>query len=188
MKTPPGSVPSDTDATLEFVRGLWATHHALEAASERMEATIGITAPQRLAIRTLGRYPGMTSGQLAESLGVHPGTVSTQLRRLEKRDLVTRLRDPRDRRRVMLGLTPAGRAFDRPIEGTVEQAVAKALASIEPEDIAVTERVLARLRATLAEVGRCTAARRSTTSATPRHVATGQPGPEPRRLSGAEER
>ncbi len=133
---------SEHDVTLDVVRALWAVHHALERASERMEARIGITATQRIVIRTLGRYPGMMPGQLAEALGVHPGTTSGQLRRLEARGLITRLRDPRDARRVMLGLTEAGRAYDRPMEGTVEQAVQTAIASVDPRRIEATVEVL----------------------------------------------
>jgi DNA-binding MarR family transcriptional regulator len=142
------------DTTLAVVRALWSAHHALEAASERMEQRVGLTASQRIVVRTLGRYPGTTPGQLAELLGVHPGTVSTQIRRLEARGLVTRLRDPRDARRVMLGLTRAGRAFDRPMEGTVEQAVHGAIAQVSPNDVNVTLATLRVLREALARVGR----------------------------------
>jgi DNA-binding MarR family transcriptional regulator len=148
--------PDDHDTTLEVVRALWSVHHALEAASERMEASIGLTAAQRIVVRTLGRFPGTTPGRLAELLGVHPGTISTQIRRLEARGLVTRLRDPRDARRVMLGLTLEGRAFDRPMDGTVEQALHAAIGEIPSRDLETTLATLRSFREALARVGKST--------------------------------
>ncbi len=135
----------DPGATLEFVAALWRLHHALESASEAMEARIGITAPQRLVIRLVGRFPGIMSGQLASMLGVHPGTASAQLRRLEARKLIKRVRDPRDRRRVMIGLTAEGRGYDRPMEGTVEQAIQDAMVTLDPAHLAIAGAVLQRV-------------------------------------------
>jgi DNA-binding MarR family transcriptional regulator len=105
--------------SLEFLQVLWRTSHALERRSRRMEKAIGLTAPQRLVVRFLGRFPGVTAGQLARALHVDPGTLSASLRRLEGRGLVERRRDPADTRRVTLGLTREGRALDVPGPGTV---------------------------------------------------------------------
>ena len=37
-------------AVLDFMRLLWAVDHALQSASKRMEATFGMTGPQRLVV------------------------------------------------------------------------------------------------------------------------------------------
>ena len=42
---------------LEFMRVVWALDHALQKTSKRMETMLGITAPQRLVVRILGRFP-----------------------------------------------------------------------------------------------------------------------------------
>jgi MarR family transcriptional regulator, organic hydroperoxide resistance regulator len=110
-------------AVLEFMRVIWALDHALQTTSKRMEATLGITAPQRLVIRILGRFPGTPAGQLAIILHLHPSTLTGILRRLQRRGLITRRADPRDRRRAVFGLTAKGREFDVDVEGTVEAAV-----------------------------------------------------------------
>jgi MarR family transcriptional regulator, organic hydroperoxide resistance regulator len=136
---------------LDFLRGLWQLNHALEKVSMRMEATLGVTAQQRLILRSVGKYPGMTSGQLAQLLHLDPGTVSTSLGRLERKGLLKRRRDLRDKRRITLGLTPAGHELDKPMAGTVEQAVDQALAQAEPEEIVHASRVLARLTLALEE-------------------------------------
>jgi len=130
---------------LDFLQRLWRLNHALERLSGRMEKKFGVTAQQRLLIRCVGAYPGMTAGQLASVLNVDPGTVSAALRRLEQKQLVERRRDPVDSRRVALGLTPLGRALDTPAVGTVEAAVAELLASTPEGDLQVLTTALGRL-------------------------------------------
>jgi DNA-binding MarR family transcriptional regulator len=134
---------------LEFLQCLWRTSHALERRSRRMEKAIGVTAPQRLVLRVLGRFPGITAGQLARALHVDPGTLSANLRRLEARGLVVRRRDPIDTRRVTLGLTSRGRALDVQQAATVEAAADALLAATSTRDLVATVRVLDRFAALL---------------------------------------
>src|SRR5258708_17032792 len=70
-------------AVLDFMRLLWAVDHALQSSSKRMEATYGITGPQRLVVRIVGRFPGIAAGRAAEVLHVHPSTLTGILKRLE---------------------------------------------------------------------------------------------------------
>jgi DNA-binding MarR family transcriptional regulator len=130
--------------SLDFLQVLWRTSHALERRSRRMEKAIGLTAPQRVLVRFLGRFPGVTAGQLAQALHVDPGTLSASVRRLEARGLVERRRDPIDTRRVTLGLTRRGRALDVPRGDTVEAVADALLAATPARDIAATTRVLDR--------------------------------------------
>ena len=130
---------------LEFMRVVWALDHALQKTSKRMEATLGITAPQRLVIRILGRFPGMQAGQLAVILHLHPSTLTGILRRMQRRGLITRRVDPRDRRRTVFGLTAKGRGFDVDLDGTVEAAVRAAFADLTKKRIKDTAEVLGKL-------------------------------------------
>ena len=54
--------------TLHFMQLLWELHHNLQARSKRMESTHGVTGPQRLVLRLVARYPGMSAGELAALL------------------------------------------------------------------------------------------------------------------------
>jgi DNA-binding MarR family transcriptional regulator len=114
------------------MRILWALDHALQRRSKRMQATLGVTGPQRFVIRFVGRFPGISAGQLAEILHVHPSTLTGILKRLEHQRLISRRSDPRDRRRSFLGLTAKGRGLDVESEGTVEAAV-RAIFSVLPQ-------------------------------------------------------
>lgn len=91
---------------------------------------MGLTGPQRLVVRLVGQYPGITAGGLAEILHVHPSTLTGVMKRLQKRGIVERRSDPLDARKALLFLTEAGRALNVPSVGTVESAVERALSRV----------------------------------------------------------
>ncbi len=112
---------------LEFMRLIWQIDHALQRTSKRMETALGVTGPQRLVIRIVGRFPGIPAGYLAKLLHLHPSTLTGIFKRLEQQDLLRRRVDPRDGRRFLLSLTDKGRVFDVETEGTVEAAIQQAI-------------------------------------------------------------
>lgn len=120
---------------LELLRILWGLDHALQSASKRMEASLGVSGPQRMVIRIVGRFPGMSAGRLAEILQLHPSSVTGILKRLDRKALITRRPDPRDRRRAYLGLTGKGRKLDMSSDGTVEAAIVAALARLDRKTV-----------------------------------------------------
>ncbi len=138
------------DPILEFIRLMWAVDHELQSISKRMVGRMGLTAPQRLAVRFIGRHGGITLGTLAGLLHLHPGTVTGVVRHLEERGLVSRVRSTEDTRRMHLTLTPAGRLIDRRRKGTVEAAVRRTAGAVTPEQLAAAARVMGVLAADLA--------------------------------------
>jgi DNA-binding MarR family transcriptional regulator len=116
-----------TGGTLGFMQRLWDLVHALDVRSKRMAKTLGVTGPQRLVIRVLGRSPAMTASDIAETLGLHPSTLTGILRRLEGHGMIERKVDAADRRRARLRLTARGKQIDRERKGTVEAAIRRAL-------------------------------------------------------------
>src|SRR5439155_23255682 len=90
---------------LEFMKQLWAVDHGLQSASKRMEARFGVTGPQRLVVRIVGRFPRIGAGRVAEILHVHPSTLTGILKRLEGRGILQRKADVRDGRRALFELT-----------------------------------------------------------------------------------
>jgi MarR family transcriptional regulator, organic hydroperoxide resistance regulator len=127
---------------LEFMRVLWAVDHGLQSTSKRMETSMGVTGPQRLVIRIVGRFPGIAAGQLARVLHVHPSTLTGILKRLEQRGIVSRQADPADARRALLHLTARGRELDQTKSGTVESGVRRALARVPPDKVKTAREVL----------------------------------------------
>ena len=137
-------------AVLDFMRLLWAVDHSLQSASKRMESTFGITGPQRLVVRIVGRFPGIAAGRVAEILHVHPSTLTGILKRLETRAVLQRRADPRDARRALFGLTAKGRKLDTVKTGTVELAVRRVLTR-DPQKLAAAQEILAALSEELDE-------------------------------------
>jgi DNA-binding MarR family transcriptional regulator len=131
-------------AVLDFMRLLWAVDHALQSTSKRMESAFGLTGPQRLVVRIVGRFPGIAAGRIAGILHVHPSTLTGVLKRLESRGVLQRRPDPRDARRALFMLTNKGRKLDTIRTGTVEQAVRRVLLK-DPEKVAAAQEVLASL-------------------------------------------
>jgi DNA-binding MarR family transcriptional regulator len=132
---------------------LWAVAHGLERASKRMKSEVGVTGPQRLVLRVVALFPGLSAGELAGILHVHPSTLTGVLRRLESQGLLVRAEDSVDRRRVALRLTPAGSRVNETRRGTVELAVARTLDRVGAADRTAAKRVLGRLARRLAAAG-----------------------------------
>ena len=138
------------DPILEFIRRRWAVDHELQRVSKRMVGRIGLTAPQRLAVRFIGRHSGVTLGRLAELLHLHAGTVTGIVRRLEELGLVVQTRSDEDTRRRHLTLTAKGRQVDRRRKGTVEAAVRRMASAISAKDLATAASVMDTLAKNLA--------------------------------------
>lgn len=130
---------------LQFLERVWHVNHAMQRVSTRMQREIGITGPQRMIIRCVGRYPGLTASQLASILHLDRGSISAALNRLEEKGLLERRTDPLDGRRVALGLTAAGRGADQPTEHTIESTLDHLLQNTSAADREATERVLVAL-------------------------------------------
>jgi DNA-binding MarR family transcriptional regulator len=157
----PAKAPAEGDghvealgAALDFMRLLWATDHGLQLRSKRMEVELGVTGMQRVVIRLIGRFPGVTAGRLAELLHVHPSTLTGVLKRVVERGFVDRERDASDARIAHFTLTGEGGTIDGTQAGTIEAAVRRALARLDPDQIEAARVVLSALADELSRTDR----------------------------------
>lgn len=130
---------------IEFMRLLWGLDHGLQSTSKRMGRELGITGPQRLVIRLVGRYPGISAGELAEILHLHPSTLTGVLARLIDRGALIRDSDPKDARRALFKLTADGKKLDQVKAGTVEATIRRVLSKLPEAKIAAARDVLSAL-------------------------------------------
>lgn len=93
-----------------------------------------ITALQYTALTVLERHPDLTSAQLARNSFVTTQTMADMVTALEARRLIGRRRDPRDRRRLVLGLTPDGSALVRRYRGKVSDLERQMLSGLTSEE------------------------------------------------------
>jgi DNA-binding MarR family transcriptional regulator len=95
-----------------------------------------------MVVRLVGRHPGITPGDLARFLHLHPSTLTAVLKRLVQRKVLLRKADSSDARRGRLTLAARGVALDGVQRGTVEAAVKAALDHVAPRDVRTASAVL----------------------------------------------
>jgi DNA-binding MarR family transcriptional regulator len=139
------------DDALRFMRVLWNLQHALQSSSKRMERAVGVTGPQRLALRVVGTLPGITPAELARVLHLDPSTITGVVRRLSDRKLITREADPSDRRLSRLRLSAGGARLLRPSRGTVEAVIRASLKRFPRAKIRASAELLEELSAALTD-------------------------------------
>lgn len=80
---------------------------AIDLHSRTLAGTHGLTGPQALVLKAI-QNDGLSAGELANRVSLSQGTVTDILNRLEQRELISRIRDTKDRRRVYVKTTAAG--------------------------------------------------------------------------------
>ncbi|MFW5693937.1 MAG: MarR family winged helix-turn-helix transcriptional regulator [Alkalispirochaeta sp.] len=84
---------------------------AIDIHSRQLSKQYGLTGPQLIVISEIGQYGPMTIGELARRISLSQATVTTILDRLELKELATRERDSRDKRRVYVAITDKARTI-----------------------------------------------------------------------------
>lgn len=124
------------------MRTLWALDHALATRHRQIALRYGVTGSQRLVVRIVGQKPGVSAGQVARVLHVHPSTLTPTLQSLVQQGLLRRAPDPRDRRRSVLWLTRRGQRVDAAAAQLIDKAVRATLAQLPGTDLFAARRVL----------------------------------------------
>lgn len=78
---------------------------------------LGLTFPQYLVILELLDGAPVSVGTLGGRLGMDTGTITPLVKRLESAGFVTRTRDSKDERRVVVDLTHRGRELESDVRG-----------------------------------------------------------------------
>jgi len=103
---------------------------------------LGLTYPQYLVMLVLWESDGQTVSQLGQRLTLDSGTLTPLLKRLEALGFVQRRRDAGDERRVLVHLTPQGRALRNQAAGVPPQLLQASRCSVD-ELAALTQRLQA---------------------------------------------
>jgi len=111
------------------------------------KARVSLPASAFLLLRHLDFAGSLTVSRLAEIAGLHPSTVSTQMRPLTSKRLVRRAVDRNDRRVAMLSITPAGRAVCERVRQAGAREWSVVLANWRVDDRAQLAELLRRAKA-----------------------------------------
>ncbi|MDP3253124.1 MAG: MarR family transcriptional regulator [Hydrogenophaga sp.] len=109
MNTPRISTDQALQLDHQLCFALYSASLAMTKLYKPLLEDLGLTYPQYLAMLVLWEADGVTVSELGDRLHLDSGTLTPLLKRLESADLVTRLRDVQDERRVLIRLTAAGR-------------------------------------------------------------------------------
>lgn len=106
----PEDLFANTELPAEFMAiiGVFALYNQIEAELEIINVDPPLTKMERRVLVFLDRPKRM--GVLAEDTFCIPSAITPVADALEERGLVTRMRDPKDRRAMLLDVTPAGEA------------------------------------------------------------------------------
>ena len=130
--------------TLPFEIG--ETAHALRKAFDRRAVGLGVTRAQWKVLFRLERQPGLRQIERADMLDIEPITLSRIVDRLEEAGLVERAADPADRRAWRLHVTAKAQPLIAKLHEVADEMIAEAFAGLEPREIEITRKVLARTR------------------------------------------
>ena len=113
-------VRAGLDALRRIVQGL-------RMFSTRAERATGLSGAQLFVLQQLAEAPARSLKELAARTRTHQSSVSTVVTRLVSRGLVSRRRAAADNRRLLLQLTPAGRALLAKAPETAQSRIIAAL-------------------------------------------------------------
>jgi DNA-binding MarR family transcriptional regulator len=123
------------DVLARIGRGLrYRTRAAREA--------IDVTHSESDLLRLLARKPGIRVHDAATELGIASNSVSTLVKQLSRAGLLTRCADPLDGRVAQLRLTSEAEAWVKEVGNAREEALAKAIDTLDPEDQARLEQAM----------------------------------------------
>jgi DNA-binding MarR family transcriptional regulator len=116
----------------DLLHGL--TRRLRHAQAERL-APLGLTPAQERALRMIARgTEPLRMTELADRLGIVPRSVTTVVDALEEAGLVRRETDPRNRRAILLLLTPAGDAVRDELRESRRRAAQDLFAPLSEQD------------------------------------------------------
>jgi len=139
----PGAAPQDVQALAE---GLRPAILRLGRQLRRQAQSLGLSPLDATLLGAIKTREGLGVSDLAELEQTSRPTMSAHVKRLEADGYLRRLPgDDADRRRVRLGLTPAGRKALDAVRSRRNDWLARRLAALAPADRAALEAALAAL-------------------------------------------
>jgi DNA-binding MarR family transcriptional regulator len=125
--------------TAELAKVLGRIGRGLRYHTRAARESLDITHSEGELLRLLEHKPGIRVHDAALELGVASNSVSTLIKQLTRAGLVERTADPLDGRAACLRLTPLALDWVRQVGNAREQAIERALTSLDDTDRAVLE-------------------------------------------------
>lgn len=115
--------------------------------TQRTLGELGITSTQASMLFMIASGRCALAAELARDYGIDASAVTRLIDRLEKRNLLSRVRSSEDRRAVHLAVTEDGRQLAAKMPDIFGSVVDKALAGFTPEEVGFLKSMLRRILA-----------------------------------------
>ncbi|MEV1072758.1 MarR family winged helix-turn-helix transcriptional regulator [Micromonospora parva] len=136
----------------------WLLHRA----AQRMHALVGAEAERHglslrdhIVLSALHKTGDLTQVELGQALGMDKTTLTAEIDRLERMELVSRRVNPRDRRVRIVAITPKGDAARAAIAAGAEAREADAVRPIPATEVAQLRRALYLIIGSAEDPGSC---------------------------------
>jgi len=100
-----------------------------------MEKQVGLGGAQVWALSVIKANPGIGMGGVAVSMDIHQSTASNLVKTLLRKELITMVKAPEDRRHVQLKILPAGSRLLKNVPGPFEGVLPDALGNLSAETL-----------------------------------------------------
>ena len=110
---------------------LYATHLAMSKVYRKLLGQLGLTYPQYLVMMVLWERDDLMVSEIGERLYLDSATLTPLLKRMEAQGVLTRARDARDERQVIIRLTEQGRALRQQAESVPGSVLCAADCSVD---------------------------------------------------------
>jgi len=138
---PPG-LQRDVDKIVETIVYLYTESRRL---TKEVARASNLTGPQLTVVKMLQHLGDLSLSELSERIRAGNSTVSGIIDRMEREDLVRRVRSKEDRRVVHIKLTEKGRALAASVAIQPMEIFQAAIASLDPEELRTVLRILLKL-------------------------------------------
>jgi DNA-binding MarR family transcriptional regulator len=136
-----------SEETQEILDSFRRIVRVLRESSRAAENRVGLSGAQLFVMSALKKEPQLSINELAERTHTHQSTVSVVVSRLVERGLVARTASAEDGRRLILKLTPEGRALLKRAPDAAQERLVAAIDSLA----AAERRKLSSLMAVMVE-------------------------------------
>jgi len=113
--------------------------------SQEAIADRGLLLPHFSVLATLGDAGPLAQHVLADRLGIHRSHLVGYVDELEKREAICRQRDPQDRRRQVVSLTPTGRTLLAQLHTPIAELQDEFLSALSDQERTILMDLLVRL-------------------------------------------
>lgn len=145
----------DNDKSLkpvkEIERNLRRIDHIIRKEGRLILKEYNITVPQFEALQYLMHNENMTIGELSQKMHLAFSTITDLIDRMEKSELVSRMKDPNDKRIVRLKVLSKGFDVVKKVLSKRREFLSGKLASLTDEEKEKLDRVLQRLHEVMEE-------------------------------------